>query len=88
MSSNSLMSYAQSNKTTDLERKLQLIKTQLYGKGDFDKKYPPKEQVTTISGADTSYLRSDLYKTMFLASCILFVQILLFLLVNKNLIKF
>lgn len=88
------MSYSRSKKDTDTEKKLQAIRTQLYGKDreissgntfkfkavDFPKTLSPEKPLKE----DTVYLRQDLLRTAILATFALTAQILLYLIMQNG----
>jgi hypothetical protein len=96
------MSYQQTKKLTAVEKKLQALKTQLYGKSSntfvpgkqnitADQVIPAQPQQSTFSSTaalDTTYLKHDLLKIFLLASLALGVQVLLFILTRNGIIKF
>ncbi|KKR80152.1 MAG: hypothetical protein UU73_C0001G0319 [Candidatus Daviesbacteria bacterium GW2011_GWA1_41_61] len=95
------MSYSQSKKLTDTEKKLQSLRAQLYGKdkdltptspsktNSFSFKSSPEEAAPgTKTTADTGYLRHDLLKILLLASLMIGAQVALYFSLKSNFIKF
>ena len=80
------MPIQQTKKQDDLERRLKLLRSQVYGKG-----FAVSENKTAQSPVafvqDTSYLYKDLLKILILASFAIGSQIILFVLVKANLIS-
>lgn len=102
MSSNNLilaMAYSQSKKLTSSEKKLQALKTQLYGKEQPVVSSPSQSSTTfnynstqvniaTNQTIETSFLKQDLLKIGILATVIFTIQALLFLGINRGLVNF
>lgn len=98
------MTYSRSKKVTDTERKLQAIKTQLYGKeeqskntlkntqmakGAFYKFDKPLSATNIIQKDNTDNpLKRDLLKILFLSSAAIGIQVGLYLVLNLGIIKF
>lgn len=91
------MSYSRSKKLTDSEKRLQALKSQLYGKERettsntfrFDSS-GIKENGTPSQSANTntSYLRHDLIKTFILATFTLAAQLVIYFGLQRGLFKF
>ena len=83
------MSITAAKKQSDLEKRLRLLRQQVYGT---DKKQAKSEdrQLTTDSYSiisDTSYLYQDLLKIGMLATCAIGMQIILFILTKNHILN-
>lgn len=76
------MTYSRSRKLSDGEKKLQLLRSQLYGRNitSLNAKVPEKTSspTTSVSTSEVNHLRGDLLKTTILASVIIGAQLLLY----------
>ena len=80
------MPIQQSKKQDDLEKRLKLLRSQVYGKNfSVSENYSPKSPATISQ--DTSYLYRDLLKILVLASFAIGFQIILFILVKIHLVS-
>lgn len=89
------MSIHQSKKQSDLEKRLQLLRRQVYGKNS-ESRYttksagqpiiPTAHQPTTIS-SDLNFLHQDLLKILVLSSLAIGSQIILFFLLKNNVLN-
>lgn len=88
------MSIQQNKKQSDLEKRLRILRQQVYGKQplaighqSLDRKQISNNQRPTtinyIGGTDVTYLHQDLLKIFILAGCALGIQLVLFIL-SKN----
>lgn len=97
------MAISRSTKLTDTERRMQTLKIQLYGKegtgglkpshnfgvGTFHLSSTAEEIApSSVSKLDTNYLKNDLLKICLLASLAIGTQLMLYLALQKGLIKF
>lgn len=91
------MAIQQSKKQSDLEKRLQLLRRQVYGKSnqsssisyhlsDKEQKNSNNKQITaeSYSISDLNFLHQDLLKILIFASCAIGGQVILFLLVKNN----
>lgn len=67
-------------KQSDLEKRLKLLKTQLYGKPEKPVYQHPQSTISPnlIQSSDTTFLKQDLVKIAILASLAIGVQLLLY----------
>ncbi|MFH0937113.1 MAG: hypothetical protein V1808_02385 [Candidatus Daviesbacteria bacterium] len=93
------MAYQQTKKLSTAEKKLQALRTQLYGKGevqihqtptfhsqkDTSPSTPISHQSTSSSTLDVSFLRHDLLKILLLAALAIGAQLLIYLSLQKGL---
>lgn len=91
------MTYSKIKQLTDSEKKLQILRNQLYGKQEVvvAPKQPTVKLSTPIQSLvnhpikeEVTFLRQDLMKIMLLASVAIMVQIILYLSLNLKLLKF
>ena len=93
------MTYSRLKKTTAIEKKMQLLRGQLYGRQDVKPQEATiqtpvpqfaKYQTTTsvVNIQETSFLKQDLLKILFLAATAIGIQIMLYLSLNLNILKF
>ncbi len=95
------MAVIKSLKLTPTEKRLQILREQLYGKNPINNSYVKVTQITDSIKTktefvapfknyqtDISYLRSDLLKILVLASIAFAVQITLYISVNNGILKF
>lgn len=96
------MTYSRSKKLTDTEKKMQTLRTQLYGKessplSPASQNHPAfsfkSGSFTTVESlpktlAPTSFLRNDLLKIAVLASSAISIQLFLYLAVVRGIVKF
>jgi hypothetical protein len=95
------MSYQQTKKVTDVEKRLEALKRELYGKEKPVYIAPKLNQTPSIEIAnqllaplnpsnksDVYYLNNDLKKILILATLAISTQVLLFLQFNNHLFKF
>ncbi len=77
------MAYSQSKKLTNIEKKLEAVKRQLFGKEESHIKknvsIPTFTTETTIKHQDLTYFRKDLLKILTLATLAISAQLILYL---------
>ncbi|MDO8573218.1 MAG: hypothetical protein Q7R77_00525 [Candidatus Daviesbacteria bacterium] len=76
------MAIHQTKRQTDLEKRLQILRRQVYGKQEF--KVQSVSQTTSIPYDDIAFLYKDLLKTLFFSSIAIGAQILLFFLLRNH----
>lgn len=90
------MAYSESKKMTTLERQIQALKLQLYGKDQSLSKpqfattffkTPLESQNPTLTSTPI-YLCQDLVKIALLASAAILIQVLIYFSLNRGLLKF
>lgn len=85
------MPIQQTKKQSDLEKRLQLLRKQVYGQqsaaGSKYNVVREKQENTHTTNTDISYLRQDLTKILFLSSLAIGTQIILFFLLKNQIIK-
>ncbi len=85
------MSIHQTKKQSDLEKRLQLLRRQVYGKESVVREEKiAAEPLTTnyqLPTTDISYLHQDLLKTLTLSSLAIGTQILLFFLLKNHVLN-
>lgn len=87
-------------KTSDLEKRMRILKSQIYGKNPGDqyisksvnqKKHtsdiPTHRYTDTLISSDISYLYRDLFKILTFSSIAIGTQIVLYFALSKNLIR-
>ena len=74
------MAIHETKRQTDIERRLRLLRRQVYGKQSFVQNVQAtgKKEATTVSMSDVSYLRYDLLKIAILAAVAFGTQLVLF----------
>lgn len=77
------MALLQSKKHSDLEKRLKLLRQQVYGKVEGAN----QTQVDYSASADINYLSSDLFKILTLSSLAIGIQVILFLLVRNHILN-
>ncbi len=88
------MAITQSKRQSDLEKRLHLLKQQVYGKANIATLQPsPTSSITSTSNArqlqtDLGFLRTDLIKISLFAVIIFGIQFVLFYLVQNKIINF
>lgn len=85
------MAYTQTKKTTELEKRLNKLKVQLYGK-EVEVTGSGTSQIagranTNLPLSETSYLKKDLIKIFLVSSFLIGIQISFFLALRNNLLK-
>ncbi len=96
------MAILQTKKQTDLEKRLKVLRQQIYGKtanqkvntlvkqkGEFTHQYTDSQvhkSNTEVGRNDISYLYQDLFKIGILATCALGIQIILFFLIRNHIL--
>jgi len=70
------MAIQQQKKQSDIEKRLELLRKQVYGKKEFS----VKSAVTTNSSSDLTYLHKDLLKILVFSSLAIGIQLILFFL--------
>ncbi len=94
------MAILETRHQTDLEKRLQLLRRQVYGKQEFRVKdklttnYPPANATHSVAGgpttnllSDLSYLHKDLLKILIFASVAIGAQAILFFLLKNHLLN-
>lgn len=83
------MPIQQTKKQDDLEKRLKILRSQVYGKPNliFKSSAENLSKISSSSTSDTSYLLQDLLKTFILAGAFLGIQIFIFILLQNNLIN-
>ncbi len=87
------MAITESRKQSDLEKRLKLLRQQVYGKTDRSD-YPKieisenhKSQHTDTLTSDVSYLYQDLFKILALSSSAIGIQLILYLLTRNHILN-
>ncbi len=90
------MSIQQTKKTSDLEKRLRLLRQQVHGREQFnaespkyklEDKFSSTNQSTKDSVSDVAYLKQDLLKIVILSTLALGSQIILFFLIKNSIIN-
>lgn len=92
------MAIHQTHKQTDLEKRLKILRQQVYGKSseksvsqyisESEKSDTPTHRNTdTLISSDITYLRHDLLKISLLTSLVFGIQLIIFYLLQNNLLK-
>lgn len=90
------MSYSQSKNTSDVSKRLRILRAQLYGKDTDMSIHLPKQSLIFSNspassypqaGLDTSYIKRDLYKTFIIATLLVGVQVTVYLSLKNHLLK-
>ena len=84
------MAITESRRQSDLEKRLKLLRQQVYGRESAasSKYYVPSEKTEeNIHNTDTIYLYKDLFKILALSSVVIGVQLILFILTKKNILN-
>lgn len=76
------MSIQQTKKQSDLEKRLRLLRTQVYGKSEIQQASTPSSSASTRS--EVSFLYQDLLKIGVLSALALGFQIVLFILLKNH----
>lgn len=77
------MAIQQTKRQSDLEKRLQLLRKQVYG----NEKFRVENKVTVNSSNDLTYLGQDLLKILILSSAAIAIQFVLFILLKTNILK-
>ncbi len=77
------MANFRSKKQSDLEKRLKLLRQQVYGKIET----PEISKSTHSASADITYLSPDLIKILTLSSLAIGIQVILFLLVRNHILN-
>lgn len=81
------MAIHESKKQSDLEKRLQLLRHQVYGNSrEYSLSEPKANQSTTIN-SDITYLHKDLLKIVLLSSLAIGAQIILYFLLQNHILK-
>ncbi len=84
------MAIHESKKQSDLEKRLKLLRRQVHGQSSLPSKWSNDQKPTTTNDpvkTDAFYLRKDLLKILVLSTFAIGAQILLFTLVNKQILN-
>lgn len=94
------MSIQQTKKYSDLEKRLKILKQQVYGKNSEDKyisisvdqkkktsDIPTRRYTDALISSDMSYLYKDLFKITILSTAALGLQFILFFLTRNNILS-
>ncbi|MBI2330089.1 hypothetical protein HYU94_01755 [Candidatus Daviesbacteria bacterium] len=76
------MAIHQTKHQSDLEKRLQLLRRQVYGK-----EFRVKDKIITDSSTDISFLNQDLFKIFTLSSLAIGAQIILFFLLKNHILN-
>ncbi|MDD2822836.1 MAG: hypothetical protein PHQ59_02020 [Candidatus Daviesbacteria bacterium] len=93
------MAYSESKELTDTEKRLQALKTQLFGKEKVKATKKSSYQTSAIHNTgvisttqhehqDLAYLKKDLLKITMLATIALFVQLIIYMQLTLKILKF
>ena len=77
------MAIQQTKRQSDLEKRLQILRKQVYGKNEFK----VQNNITTNSSSDLTYLGQDLLKSLLFSSAAIGIQLVLFTLIKNNILK-
>lgn len=89
------MAIHESRHQSDLEKRLRLLRQQMYGKGQLsaisfqpsDKNKSEDRRLTTKSSLDITYLQADLFKIATFSAFMFGAQIILYYLFQQNILK-
>lgn len=87
------MSYHRTKKLSSSEKKLEILKTQLYGNVETNHSkihatIPTSTSTSSVNQTDVSFLKKDLLKSLFLAGSAIALQLFLYVGIQHGLIKF
>ncbi|OGE64980.1 hypothetical protein A3I48_00990 [Candidatus Daviesbacteria bacterium RIFCSPLOWO2_02_FULL_36_7] len=77
------MAIQQTKRQSDLEKRLQLLRKQVYG----NEKFRVESKGTVNSSNDLTYLGQDLLKILIFSSAAIGIQLVLFILLKNNILK-
>lgn len=85
------MSYHRTKKLSSSEKKLEILKTQLYGNVETNHSKihaTVPTSTSSVNQTDVSFLKKDLLKSLFLAGSAIALQLFLYVGIQHGLIKF
>lgn len=82
------MAIHEQKKQSDIEKRLQLLRRQVYGKQEFRvQKSEIRDKITTNSSDDLTYLNQDLLKILLFSSLAIGIQLILFFLMRNHIVN-
>lgn len=84
------MAIQQTKRQSDLEKRLQLLRKQVYGNKKFSvqsSEFKVENKITVNSSNDLTYLGQDLLKILIFSSAAIAIQLVLFILLKTNILK-